>query len=95
MSNCDIPLFTKMQLLVCFFFSFSFVGIADESLGEIEESKTGRHWQKLSCGQVCLRQNSVPPREDCEGWWLSGCHSSVAEHWQLKPYRIHGLSATG
>ena len=23
--------------------------------------------------------------EDCEGWWLSGCCGSVAEHWQLKP----------
>ena len=23
--------------------------------------------------------------EDCEGWWLSGCHNSVAKHWQLKP----------
>ena len=23
--------------------------------------------------------------EDCEGWWLSGCHSSVADHWRLKP----------
>ena len=23
--------------------------------------------------------------EDCEGWWLSGCRSSVAEHWRLKP----------
>ena len=21
--------------------------------------------------------------EDCEGWWLSGCRGSVAEHWQL------------
>ena len=20
-------------------------------------------------------------QEDCEGWWLSGCRSSVAEHW--------------
>ena len=19
--------------------------------------------------------------ENCEGWWLSVCHSSVAEHW--------------
>ena len=31
---------------------------------------------------------SVPPvtyREDCEGWWLPGCHGSVAEHWRLKP----------
>ena len=23
--------------------------------------------------------------EDCEGRWLSGCHSSVAEYWQHKP----------
>ena len=23
--------------------------------------------------------------EDCEDWWLSGWHSSVAEHWRLKP----------
>ena len=23
--------------------------------------------------------------EDCEGWWLSGCHSSVVEHWLHKP----------
>ena len=23
--------------------------------------------------------------EDCEGWWLSSCRSSVAEHWLYKP----------
>ena len=23
--------------------------------------------------------------EDCEGWWLSSCRSSVAEHWLNKP----------
>ena len=23
--------------------------------------------------------------EDCESWWSSGCHGSVAEYWQLKP----------
>ena len=23
--------------------------------------------------------------EDCKDWWLSGCHSSVAERWRLKP----------
>ena len=23
--------------------------------------------------------------EDCEGWWLFVCHSSVAEHWLHKP----------
>ena len=35
-------------------------------------------------------KHSVPPVqyimiEDCEGWWLPGCHSSGAEHWWLKP----------
>ena len=23
--------------------------------------------------------------EDCEGWWLSCCRGSAAEHWRLKP----------
>ena len=23
------------------------------------------------------------PIENCENWWLSSCHSSVAEHWQV------------
>ena len=36
------------------------------------------------------QRHSVPPVqhiviEDCEGWCLSGCCGSVAEHWQLKP----------
>ena len=22
--------------------------------------------------------------ENCEGWWLSSCHTSVVEHWQFK-----------
>ena len=25
-----------------------------------------------------------------EGWWLSICHSSVVEHWQLKARAIPG-----
>ena len=28
--------------------------------------------------------------ENCEGWWLSGCHSSVAEHWLHKPCSVLG-----
>ena len=28
--------------------------------------------------------------EDCEGWWLSGCCGSVAEHWWLKPEGVLG-----
>ena len=32
--------------------------------------------------------------EDCEGWWLSGGRSSVAEHWHLKP-GVLGLTPGG
>ena len=40
----------------------------------------------LSGCQVCDRHLcSAYNIEDCEGWWLSGCHGSVAEHWRLKP----------
>ena len=52
---------------------------------------------EYSCSMCC--QNTVRGRpenlhqerthidwiEDCEGWCLSGCHGSVAEHWRLKP----------
>ena len=29
--------------------------------------------------------NCAVHTEDYEGWWSSGCHVSVAEHWRLKP----------
>ena len=28
--------------------------------------------------------HSVPPVQDCEGWWFSSCCSSVAKHWWIK-----------
>ena len=31
--------------------------------------------------------------EDCEDWWLSGCRSSVAEHWLHKPGRCLGFDS--
>ena len=34
---------------------------------------------------LCVIEIIAVHIEDCEGWWLSGCHGSVAEHWQLKP----------
>ena len=39
---------------------------------------------------------SVPPVqyiiiENCEGWWLSSCHSSVEEHWLHKPGALGSL----
>ena len=30
--------------------------------------------------------------EDCEGWWLSGCCGSVAEHWLHKPGVLGSIS---
>ena len=30
-------------------------------------------------------QQCTVKRIACEGWSLSSCHGSVAEHWQLKP----------
>ena len=42
---------------------------------EIEESEKASSRRELNPVHV----------EDCEGWWSSGCHGSVAEHWQLKP----------
>ena len=41
-------------------------------------------------GTECLSRTSgshsvCASIEDCEGWWLSGCCGSVAEHWRLKP----------
>ena len=33
----------------------------------------------------CISTTCAVHIEDCEGWWLSGCYGSVAEHWWLKP----------
>ena len=44
------------------------------------------------------------PQLDCEGWWLSGCHSSVAEHWPgvlgsipggCRPFNVFSTFASG
>ena len=31
--------------------------------------------------------------EDCEGWWLSGCRSSVAEYWLYKSGVLGSISS--
>ena len=33
--------------------------------------------------------------EDCGGWWLSSCHSSVAEHWLHKPGVLGSIPGGG
>ena len=50
--------------------------------------------QERTCAEwfLTLNAQSILPQakntwvhiENCEGWWLSGCHGSVAEHWLLK-----------
>ena len=44
------------------------------------------HTERLPGVQL---RHSVPPvqyvQRDCEGWWLSGCRDSMAEHWRLNP----------
>ena len=44
---------------------------------KIEESEKGRQPPGVEPTGIHI--------EDCEGWWLSSCRGSVAEHWQLKP----------
>ena len=55
---------------------------------KIEESEKG--WQSQSQWLPGVQLRHFSPTcavhiEDCEGWWLSGCRSSVAEHWLYKP----------
>ena len=42
-------------------------------------------WQHMLSATTAFSTTCTVHIEDCEGWWLSSCHSSVAEHWQLKP----------
>ena len=35
-------------------------------------------------GLSCQCSANHSSQQDCEGWWLSDCCGSVAEHWQLK-----------
>ena len=46
---------------------------------KIEES------EKARCVTEAFSTTCAVYIEDCEGWWLSGCRGSVAEHWRLKP----------
>ena len=47
---------------------------------KIEESEKG-----VRCATEAFSTTGAVHIEDCEGWWLSGCCGSVAEHWRLKP----------
>ena len=44
-------------------------------------------WRHIlsGCCQVCDWGTCAVHIEDCEGWWLFGCDSLVAEHWLHKP----------
>ena len=53
-----------------------------EKAGSRQESNPGHLW--VECSEAFSTTCAVHI-EDCEGWWLSGCRGSVAEHWWLKP----------
>ena len=74
--------------------TFSTMAVAQSNLAENEgircyavkiqeREKVGSH-QKSNPGYLWLEPYRVHI-QDCEGWWLSGCRDSVAEHWWLKP----------
>ena len=44
---------------------------------------TGFWWLTARCGTEAFSITWAV--EDCDSWWLSSCHGSVAEHWRLKP----------
>ena len=64
--------------------------VKSEKAGSRWESNPGHLWLKSQCSALPLSHDSrttIAYIEDCEGWWLSGCGGSVAEHWELKPCR--------
>ena len=51
---------------------------------EIDEDEKADRWHILRCVTEAFSTICAVHIEECGGWWLSGCRSSVAEHWQLK-----------
>ena len=56
----------------------------DQKILSIRREFSSKFWWLTTCAVHI---------EDCWGWWLSGCHSSVAEHWLHKPGVVLGLIA--
>ena len=65
-----------------------------EKAGSRRELNPGHLWleppvrhnsQTTRCATEAVNTICAVHIEDCEGWWLSGCCGSVAEHWWLKP----------
>ena len=49
------------------------------------EPRTPLAWVTLAASADGFSTICAVHIEDYEGWWLSSCHGSVAQHWQLKP----------
>ena len=41
--------------------------------------------KEFRCYEAKIEKSEKGQQLLSEGWWLSGCRSSVAEHWWLKP----------
>ena len=57
-------------------------------------SSDSTHWVATRYATEAFSTTCAVHTEDCEGWWLSGCHSSVAEH-QLHKWSVLGLIPSG
>ena len=49
------------------------------------QSQPGIHDCLYVLHRWCWMPQSQLAIHNCEGWWLSSCHDSMAEHWRLKP----------
>ena len=71
-----------------FLFFFNWAKIAFCQAVARTEFAVDEEMSLTSCSQTMIQTEFICYEanvEDCEGWWLSACRGSVAEHWRLKP----------
>ena len=59
--------------------------LMEKNFGQPLTEFDGTCWLAARCTTVAFSTTCAVHIEDCGGWWLFGCHESVAEHWWLKP----------
>ena len=76
------------SMCLCWHWQFCVVHMTTWGLfiGSVCNTTTNPHnpyWVAARCATEAFRTTCAVYIEDCEGWWLSGCCGSVAEHWPL------------
>ena len=61
------------------------MGSGENFLVDPQQSSDNTYWEAAGYGTEAFSATCAVHIEDCEGWWLSSCCGSVAEHWWLKP----------